>query len=141
MIVERLAVEHFNRLRVQPAQRAHAALLTDAAYQRALVEAGGYAGLVDDGAVLAVAGLIDQGGGRALAWSWLGEGIGAQFVALDRIVRRQLEAAAYRRVEMIVDPQNANAVRWARLLGFQCEASLRSWFPNGGPALLFARVQ
>lgn len=139
-MIEVGTVEHFARMELQPMQAEYRAIISDAGYVRALVEAGCIA-CVDRERVLGIGGLVDQGGGRAHAWAMLANNIGLAFVGLHRGALRLLETSAYRRVEMVTLCNFNEAQRWARQLGFEPEAMLRAWFPSGAAGMLWSRVR
>lgn len=127
-------------MRLQPMQAEYRLVLEDADYIRALVAAGSTA-CVSGERVLGIGGLIDQGGGRAIAWAMLSNRIGVAFVALHRAALRQIVAAPFRRIEMVTLYGFCEAHRWAQQLGFEPEAKMRAWFPSGAPGLLWSRVR
>lgn len=139
MNVERLTLEHFEAIDVQPSQRAHFELFTPGV-RAELVKIGSVAA-VADGRTFCIGGVVDVGFGRGNAWSILGHGSPRHFVGVHRAVRAHLARLAFRRIEMAVDPHCVSAHRWAMLLGFQFEAPMRAWFPDGSEAYLFARVK
>jgi RimJ/RimL family protein N-acetyltransferase len=140
MIVERLTAWHFARFAEANAELAHVRLLADVEYQSTLIAVGGFAGIGRDGVPVVLAGLIDQGGGRALAWQWTGRNLCRERFGVHRAVARYLAHAPFRRIEMHVDPRNNAAARWAIRLGFDFEAIMRRYFESG-EALLFARIR
>lgn len=141
MIVEKLTVEHFAKLRVQAAQRGHAFVMADPSYQRSLCAESSFAAVDDDGKTAAIAGVIDLGAGRALAWSWMGDDLRRSLLSIHNAVRLFLDTCEFHRVEMHVDPANPAAIRWARLLGFEFEARLERFYPDGRPMLQFSRLR
>lgn len=76
---------------------------------------------VENGAVLACAGIVQLWPGRGHAWSLLGGDLKKHFVAIHRTVSRALVLSDYRRIEMDVDSASPAAIRWAEMLGFYCE--------------------
>ena len=47
----------------------------------------------------------------------------------------------YRRLETMVDPTHAAAVRWITRLGFEREGTCRSYAPDGRDLDIYARVR
>jgi hypothetical protein len=139
MRVEPLTLAHFDTIDVQPAQRAHFELFTPAV-RAELVKVESVAA-VADGRTFCVGGVCDLGFGRGNAWSILGHGSPRHFVGVHRAVLAHLARVPFRRVEMAVAPQCSSAIRWALMLGFQFEAPMRAWFPDGSEAYLFSRVK
>lgn len=132
-------VEHLKRLRVQPAQQSCLAYLTEELLADA-VHMDAYTALVD-GAPVAVAGLMDFWPGRAMAWSYIGEGAGLHMVRLTRAIRNFLDGQEIRRIEAYVDPDFEAGLRWIELLGFTREGRLRAFMPDGRDTVIFARVR
>lgn len=132
------APEHLNTLAVQAAQ---AGALADRDKALKLISAGQAFSARTGGATLAVAGVVEQWPGRALAWAVLSQDIGRHMVAVHRAVVRFLELAPYRRIEMHVDAKHEQGKRWAEMLGFEYEGYERAYAPDGRDCLLYARVQ
>jgi len=140
-MIEVGTAEHFARLKLQPTQTEYQRIIEDAGYVRALVDAGCTAAVGNGGRVLGIGGLIDQGGGRAHAWCMLANNIGVGFVTMHRAALRVIEASSFRRIEMVTVEGFCPAQRWAQQLGFQPEALMRAWFPNGAAGMLWSRVR
>lgn len=133
--------EHISGLQLQPAQRKFGDALNPE-YARALASAGNGWTAVVDGVPVACAGLVEQWEGRALAWALLSDNIGpSRFVRVTRAVRRFLDMADYRRIEMQVDADHAQAIRWAEMLGFEVESKKRAFLPDGRDAFEFVRIR
>jgi hypothetical protein len=88
---------------------------------------------------VAAAGIVELWKGRAYAWALFAPGPRNPLV--HRHVRRFLDACGFPRVEMLVDPNDLRAQVWAEALGFQVECLMRKALPNGGNALMYARVK
>ncbi len=127
---------HIDMLDVQDAQR------IDAERRAVLSSDYGRAWTAEvDGEPIACAGLIEVWEGRAYAWALIGRNAGPWMAAITRAVRRALDVAPFRRVEMAVDATFEAGNRWALLLGFTRETDkpLRCYLPSGD-AYLYARV-
>lgn len=129
------------QLNLQAAQARFAETFTPE-HARALEMAGqAYTAMVD-GRPIACSGLVEQWPGRALAWALLANDIGAHtFVRVSRAVRRYLDASDYRRIEMQVDADHPQAIRWAQLLGFEVEGKRAKFLPDGRDAFEFVRIR
>lgn len=125
---------------VQPAQAAELAAARREYGANLRAYGPAWSGLVG-GTLLIITGLVDLGGGRALAWSYLSVLAGRHMTALTRAARAGLAHQHFRRVEMTARADFPAAARWAALLGFAYEGRLRSFFDDGGDADLFAMVQ
>ena len=142
MIVEPFRPEHLAQMTLQPAQqylRAYHAQNADAADVAARYAA--YTGRVGR-QIVVCAGVIPIWDGRAAGWAWLADAARLHLVSITRAVTRFLDVQPYRRVEISVDREFAEAHRWARMLGFDLEAGrMRAYRPDGGDCSLYARVR
>lgn len=133
---------HLLSIEVQPAQRMRDSALHDPDNARALGEAGPAFTALDDGDTpMAIAGVVDRGPGRAVAWAVLCPTVLRRFGAVHRAVKNFIELQNYRRLETMIDPRHAAAVRWAVRLGFEREGTCRSYAPDGSDMDLYARVR
>jgi hypothetical protein len=106
------------------------------------VEAAGDAWTaVVDGLPVACAGLIELWPERAHAWALLSAEAGPYMRRITRAIRFRLESSSFRRIEMAVDVSFEAGIRWAHMLGFEHEATVRCYFPGGRTAQLFARIK
>jgi len=94
-----------------------------------------------DEVVIGIGGLSPQWENRAIVWALLAADIGPHFPAIHRSVRKFLVHAPYRRIEAHVDVGFKQGVRWMKMLGFECEAYMKAFRPDGADMLLFARVR
>lgn len=144
MIVVPMNEAHARAIRPQQAQSGEAgdveARVRDA---RALIAGGAAWAAIDDGGVLALAGVTSLWEGRGMAWCLLSDHAHTRMLALTRGVGRYLDGLKYRRLEMYVDAQFEAGQRWARMLGFKNETpgGMKSFLPNGNGAYLYARVR
>lgn len=135
--------EHALQIRLQPMQLATEPTVTPAEAE-ALARAGpSYTALGEDGTVYATAGIIPQWQGRAVAWAMVAHNAGPHFLRITREIRLFLASCGFRRIETAVDAAFPEALRWARLLGFECETPkpMRAYGFQGRPAYLFALVR
>jgi hypothetical protein len=93
---------------------------------------------VDDKCVGA-AGIRPIWNGRAFAWSLLGKHAGPAMPAIAKKLRFVLATWPGKRIEMTVREEFVPGCRLALLLGFQREARLLGFYPDGSTALLYAR--
>lgn len=131
--------DHLLAIRVQPAQADAAPWITP----EIAVELEGpnsWTVLVNGDPVFC-GGAWDLWNDRALVWSILSKGAGPVMPRITRGVVRYLQMLPHRRVEAYVDAGFAQGARWASLLGFTREATLRAFLPNGNDAHLYARVR
>ena len=134
-------VEHFRKINIQPSQRNIAATATDEGLLELEGEPFSFT-FLDGDEVLAVAGLLPYGDGRALAWSFLASDLGARMILVTRTAQDIISESGFRRIEMSVDCDSTQAHRWARLLGFSMEAErMKRYSPDGRDCALYALVR
>jgi hypothetical protein len=142
IVVEPFRPDHLARMTLQPAQEYLRAYAQDA--EKAIAETAkhpAYTGLLGDD-VIVCAGIVPIWDGRAAGWAWLSASARRHMVAITRGFLRFLDVQPYRRVEISVDREFAEAHRWARMLGFKLEAGrMRAYRPDGGDCSLYARVR
>lgn len=135
------APAHLGALQLQDAQSYFGPLLSDVHYGEELRAAGPAYSIMCDGRVIACAGVAEIWTGRGMAWSLLADGIGDAFVGLHRMVKRFLwRECGIRRIEAYVDRDFAAGHRWVRLLGFECEGTMRAFGQHGGDMAMYSRV-
>jgi hypothetical protein len=61
----------------------------------------------------------ERGGGYAIAWGLVAQGVGRDHLALTRLVRAKIAEAPYGRVEALIRADWPPARRWARMLGLR----------------------
>ena len=131
---------HLHWLTLQPTQAHLKELLTDA-HGAAIQKAGpAYTAFVGY-EVIACAGIIQMWPGRAQVWSLLSDKMPDYARDIHRAVRNYLRAYRVRRLECIVDPRHAAAVRWAKHLGFTYESTMEAYDMHGNDQHLFVRLQ
>lgn len=133
-------VEHLETIMLQPAQQ-HFFSYFDPAYSHALKLSGPAFTGIHEGRVLGCAGLVKQWENRAIAWALLSGDIGNEFVRIHRAVHRFLELTSFDRVEAHVDADFEQGHRWIHMLGFKQEGYMKQFNPNGGDAVLYARLK
>jgi hypothetical protein len=120
-----------------------ARILTGPEQLERLLSGPAFSGAIS-GQIVGSAGIGSLSGRRGYAWAVLSEQATQHPVPVHRAARRFLHSAdcasQFSRVEAYVDPAFVAAVRWVTALGFQCETPepMQKFFPNGGPALMFA---
>ncbi|MCP4328432.1 MAG: hypothetical protein GY791_08350 [Alphaproteobacteria bacterium] len=122
---------HFDRLDLQAAQRFTMPYLTSG-HGRFLETAGPAYSAIADGHVVGCAGLIPVWQHRAIGWALLSDAGPARFHSIHRTVRRHLDAASTRRIEIYVRSDHEHGHRWARALGFRFECGPLCRFDPGG---------
>jgi hypothetical protein len=95
---------------------------------------------VVDGLPVACSGLIELWKNRAQAWALLSADAGPYMLPITREIRFRLASSSFRRIEMAVDVGFDAGIRWAHMLGYEHEATVRCYFPDGRGARLYARI-
>ncbi|WP_282609470.1 hypothetical protein [Pelagibius sp. Alg239-R121] len=139
MKILRFQAGHLDGLILQSAQQDMADYMSRD-YGVRLAQAGDAFTAIKDGRVLGCAGVERVWCNRGVAWSLLGRISAYEFLAVHRCVAAFLKGLPLRRVEMTVDSLHAPGHRWASLLGFQHEGTLRAYTPDGRDCDLYARI-
>jgi len=140
MIVSPFLRSHIQKMVIQEKQQGLEHLLTDEILT--MLERSHAYTAIDGDEILACAGVIELAPGRAGAWAYLSQNVGNRMRGVTKAVKSFLDLADYRRIEMDVDCDFAQAHRWARMLGFEMECERRRKFtPDGRDCALYARVR
>lgn len=111
-------------------------------YAHTLITAGPSFSLISgDGIVWGCAGAYEMEKHRASVWALIRDDIGPAFYHFHKGIVRHFEVLEYRRMEMYVSVHSKQAMRWAKMLGFESEGYMKKYFPNGDDGLLYARVK
>lgn len=133
--------QHLERLTLQPYQAMLQPLLSDPEYRQSLFEAGPAISAVEGDEVLASMGLIPQWDGRAVAWALVSLEARKNLLGITRAIMRSLDLFPYRRVETPVATNFVEGHRWAHLLGFKNEGTMRCYTPQGEDCDLYAKIR
>lgn len=97
---------------------------------------------LQDGIVVACAGILPIWEGRAMAWAAIDYRIRrATFLEMHRAMLAALDVAPFKRLEMYVKPDFPEAWRWAQRLGFTCESRMQAGAPDGKDLWVFTRIR
>lgn len=139
-MIEPFHPEHLERLLLQPSQAMLQPALADRQYGEHLYSGGpAYTGLAGD-QVIACIGLFEMWENRAYAWGLIAKEAGPHFIHITKAVLRAMEMHQFRRIETAVLCNFTQGHRWARLLGFKHEGTMKSYTPTGEDCELYARV-
>jgi hypothetical protein len=94
---------------------------------------------LSNGRVLGIGGLCKVEEHRGMIWSILASDIGSEFFFIHKEVKAFLNESKLQRIEMATETPEAD--RWAGMLGFEFEGTMRKYFANGSDGKLFARVK
>lgn len=132
--------DHLRRMVIQ--QRQHLEQNLNDEILTAMEKQGDSFTAIDNDEIIACAGTLGLSHGRALAWSYISENIGNRLIGVTNSIKRYLDIAGHRRIEMDVDCDFAQAHRWAQMLGFTKECDRRkSLYVEGQDCALYARVK
>ena len=96
--------------------------------------------------IIGSAGLMNVWEGRAIAWALLSKRVHRyDMIFIHRWVKCFLDRCErrwnLRRIETPIRCDFPQGVRWAEMLGFQCEGTMRRYDPQGMDTFLYARVR
>jgi hypothetical protein len=103
-------------------------------------DAGGAISVLHHGRILLIGGVVNIWPGRSEVWSVLAKGSEKQMLMLTKIARNTLELSFVKRLESYCLSGFSQGERWLKILGFQHEATLKSYYPNGSDAELYVRI-
>lgn len=91
--------------------------------------------------VLGIGGVIPLWEDRGLAYLLLSRNAGRRLIRLFRVFELVIDAAPQKRIEAYVRAGFTEGERLAKMLGFEREACLRSFFPSGDDGVIYAKVR
>lgn len=141
MIVLPFEPEHLDELELQQSQLSLQPIISDSKYGYSLKKAGPAFSAQVDGEIIASLGIIPQWEHRAIAWGLIGARANRHLLSVHKAVERFLKMSEYRRIETSVATNFAEGHRWARMLGFEREGTMRAYTPEGFDCDLYARVR
>lgn len=137
MKIRRFVPDDAQRIALQPAQ-AHVTISPSSATSLAMASEA-YTGEVD-GQVVAIVGVTEHNRYRAEGWALLAGELGPLMLPITRAMRGWLAQSKYQRIDITVATDFPEAVRWAKVLGFQQEGPPRPRYTaKGGDAVTFVR--
>lgn len=132
--------EHIDKIILQPAQEHLKEFLTPEVL-KSLETKDSYT-FSADGRIIACCGILRVWKGRAIMWCFLSEMSVKHKLALTRMVKYYTEYIDVDRLEINVDVNFEGGHKWAKMLGFKCEAPLmRKFQVNGTDNALYAKVR
>lgn len=140
MNLERFKAEHLESLSLQDAQADMTRYLSRN-YGAVLERSGPAFTATAESRVLGCAGIETVWSNRGIAWSLLGRLKPHELLWVHRRVGAFLSVQRLRRVEMTVDAKHDAGRRWALMLGFRHEGTLRAYTPDGRDCELYARIK
>ena len=141
MIVVPFEADHLSELLLQESQMMLQPMMKDVKYGLSLEKSGPAFSAVVDGEIIAALGILPQWTNRAIAWGLIGEKAPQHFLSLHKAVSRFLKLSEYRRIETSVASNFAEGHRWAQMLGFENEGTMKAFAPDGSDCDLYARVK
>ncbi len=144
MIMVPFTPQHLEGFKLQDGQPEMLAYLEAPGYGELLQSVGNGYSLFDGETLLGCGGVMKQSETRALAWALVSKNVKPRhMVSITRVVKKELDASQFNRIEAIVRLGFNQAYRWALALGFRCETpnGMVNWFQSGEAAYLFARVR
>ena len=132
--------EHFYDLHLQPAQRDIASFMTPHVLVK--LERQRSNTIFDGAQPILCGGVLENWSDSGLLWSFVGAGVSrSTMLAVHRLTMAFIESLTYTRLEMHVAVGFEAGHRWAKLLGFECEAPCMKAFSQGRDMALYARIR
>jgi hypothetical protein len=100
-----------------------------------------FTALDDAGRVVTIAGLAEIHAAYASAWAMIASDARRAMPGVVRAMRAVIDSAHYARVDMAVRADWAQAHLLARRLGFENSGLQRKFWPDGGDAVIYARIR
>ena len=141
IVIEQLTLDHARSMNIQEAQLSVGPLLASDEYIESLIAAGPAYALKVDGITMIMAGVSIYWKGRAYAWAIVSKLAGSHMKLITKEVRKFLAQSDIKRIETAVDCRFDAGHRWAKLLGFTYEGTMRSWGPQGDDFDLYSRIR
>lgn len=138
--VEKLKTEHLQALLDRRARSFIGRMLTESQAQ-ALESCPHSYSMLNGDHVLACAGVTEYWRNRGEAWAVLDPDCKPHFIRVHGAIKRFLDICPITRVEAAVDVSFGPGVRWVNALGFQYEATLRKFLPDGQDVFFYSRVR
>lgn len=132
---------HLHLIQPQEAQSVERGTIATAELATHALPRGPAWAILANGRVIFVGGFIEHGAHWATAWAILAQGIGPLLRPVTRTVAAYVAAAPYARVDMYIDPEFEQSVRWAKHIGMAQECVMAKAKANGGPMFIFAKVE
>lgn len=141
LVIEPFKRAHLEALVLQPMQEHMQTTVLQPEYLKSLEGQELVSGFID-GRIVACGGFLLMWPGRIYAWSLLSHDVGPrEMLKLHCVVRKILASRKEHRIEAACDSNFKNAHRWLRALGFQREAKMRCYTPDGRDCDLYARIR
>lgn len=140
MIITPLEKWHLHTIDVQEAQKDSTHEWQNDAYFEAVSQSGAFAA-TKNGEVVCCFGALEMWEGRALMWCLLSKNAGRHMVAIHRSAQDFLNRLPYQRIEAYIKVGFDAGKRWVEMFGFKYEGTMKSFFPDGSSALLYARFK
>ena len=132
-----------------------ALMVPDASHRASWLERGGEDGVkvyalcgpawsifdVEEARLLFIGGIVRVHAGYGTCWSVFAAGVGHAMVAITRRAKAEIAAFDARRIDMFCSAAEAAHVRWAAMLGFHHEATLRQMMGDGADAQVWVKLK
>jgi hypothetical protein len=145
MVIElvKLKAEHLEQLVSQEYMTPMRPFITPDLIKSMEASDNSYTVITATGRIAACGGIRKYWEGRGEAWAIfdMGNSCKREFLAIHNAVKKVLSECGFKRIECTVELPFKAGHRWARLLGFNLEASVMgAYLPGGKDASLYARV-
>jgi hypothetical protein len=125
---------------LQKAQEWFGQFAGDDDYGEALGLGEAYSAIYDDEVVFC-GGLFPASLGRSVAWAFISESATPCMFGVTRETKKFLDSSKLRRIETTVRSDFEEGHRWANMLGFNRECTMKSYGDDGYDYDLYARIK
>lgn len=115
--------------------------LNTSEYVNSLTAFGDAFTLIASGNVAGCGGMINLSPTRGHLWALVDKNAGKSLLGATRLVREFLEKQSKMRIEIAVKTSFQAGHRWAAMLGFEREGTLRKWGDDGNDYDSYARIK
>jgi len=139
MRFESLTAEHVAKM--GPLVHIHSKFEPTPEFALELEDCGGMAAVLEDGTVVAIAGIMVQWRGVGLAWAWLSRGWRRYAREITEKMREMLDSSDLHRIEVAVKYGFMAGYRWVERLGFRLETPRAvAWGPDKADYSIWVRI-
>lgn len=141
MIIVPFLPVHLEGIELQENQAWLTPHLSDQAYIGSLMNSGPSWTACHEGEVIGCGGFAWITDSCIRAWALVSKHAGPHMFSATRTIRCMLEVSQTQRIEILIDADFPPAHRWAKMLGFEREGTLRKFGARGTDQDIYSRIK